>query len=110
MARRTSSSLTNSTAARPFVDSLIGREDSGGFRSSPLPPRGSLDGPAYMLPASTSTDGLGSGDRLGTSGCLPARNLSTIAAISSRLIFPPATGCAAGLIGVDGIGVGALTG
>src|SRR5258705_4627781 len=47
-----------------------------------------------MLPASLSINGRGKGEGLGCmSGRLSARNLSTIAAISSRLILPPATAC-----------------
>src|SRR5689334_25394753 len=46
-----------------------------------------------MLPASLSIAGAGNGE-LGASTRFPARNRSTIAAISWRSIFPPATaGC-----------------
>src|ERR1051325_7390233 len=47
-------------------------------------------GAAYMLPASLSIAGVRSGDE-DVSTRLPARNRSTIAAISCRSILPPAT-------------------
>src|SRR5687768_4773877 len=66
------------------------RTGSGG-RSAPLSAGvGAFVGPAYMLPASLSITGDGKGEADGSIR-FPARNRSTIAAISWRSILPPAT-------------------
>src|SRR6185369_8390821 len=87
-ARRTSSSLTNSTAG------LLPLVDAGGFGllTGSFTGAGVGAGAVYMLPASASSiSGFGSGaDAAGASTRLPARKRSTIAAISWRSILPPA--------------------
>src|ERR1051326_191676 len=96
IARRTSSSLTKSTAALlPFVDGATGL-----LTGSTILGAGAT-GAAYMLPASASICGSGFGNGVETDGSsirLPARKRSTIAAISCRSILPPATTGAAARI------------
>src|SRR5258705_6821991 len=110
MARRTSSSLTKSTVLLLFAEWVVlpelaaddAREESALADRPPFPDgrvsscRRLSPGPAYMLPASISSS-LAAPDGCcrvclaslaGCSGVRPARNLSTIAAISSRLILP----------------------
>src|SRR6267142_775019 len=111
MARFTSSSLTKSTGLFPLAaveEGLTVSDDEDDRPPLTGPPRFSVWrplwlGPVYMLPASAST---GRDDSCGrsavcrgvaagvSSGWRVARNLSTIAAISARLILPapePAT-------------------
>src|SRR5215217_3168354 len=94
MARRTSSSLTKSTAFAPLFEAgaTSGLLTGSGGRSDPPFVRVSFGaGATYMLPASLSGGaGRGNGEAAGSMR-LPARNRSTIAAISCRSIFPPAT-------------------
>src|SRR5919106_2739460 len=104
MARRTSSSLTKSTAAfLPLLEaagfglltgSLAGGATGGG------------GGAVYILPASGSISGFGNGeaDGAGASTRFPARKRSTIAAISCRSILPPAI--AGSLAGADAVVTG----
>src|SRR5215213_72468 len=87
MARRTSSSLTKSTAFAPLFD------DGAGLFSRGAGGAGGA-GATYMLPASLAvSEGTGDGNGEVDDGSrrLPARKRSTIAAISCRSIFPPLT-------------------
>src|SRR4030095_11088824 len=91
----------------PLLEVAAAEAAGAGVRDGALvfSPRG---GPEYILPASTSIglDAAADGVSAGAEG-RPAKNLSTMAAISSRFIFPAAT-AAAGCFGcgaATGIGL-----
>src|SRR5262245_43016874 len=120
MARRTSSSLTKSTGFDPFALE-VAFDGAGAARSLPFGAAGLCSGvdvgAVYILPGSLTIGGGGSGDdgdRPSTP--LPARNRSTIAAISCRLILPPAiagstgVGCGAALVDAPNAGRTLFTG